>query len=108
VSIKFLRKALETQGLLSFSREFLCLDPVASSLRAIPEEDWLAGQEADMLPLPEANFSLSYEVAMDGGSAAVAVAWYSEDGIPHVQVLEHKAGFNWLPKAVADLLTKHR
>lgn len=108
VPIKFLRKALETQGLLNFSREFLCLDPVASSLRAIPEEDWLAGQEADMLALPEANFSLSFEVAMDGGSAAIACAWFSEEGIPHVQVLEHKAGYQWLPKAVADLLTAHR
>jgi hypothetical protein len=108
VPIKFLRKALETQGLLSFSREFLCLDPVASSLGAIPEEDWLAGQEADMLALPESNFSLSFEVAMDGGSAAIACAWYTEDGIPHVQILEHKAGFQWLPKAVADLLTEYR
>lgn len=108
VSLKFLRKALETQGLLSFSREFLCLDPVASSLRAIPEEDWLAGQEADMLALPEANFSLSFEVSMDGGSAAVAIAWYTEDGIPCVQILEHRAGYQWLPKTVADLLTEYR
>jgi phage terminase large subunit-like protein len=108
VSLKFLRKALETQGLLSFSREFLCLDPVASSLRAIAEEDWLAGQEADMLTLPESNFSLSYEVSMDGGSAAVAVAWFSEDGIPHVQILEHKAGYQWLPGYIGKALTDYR
>ncbi|WP_457950418.1 hypothetical protein ACTAQI_07500 [Pseudarthrobacter sp. alpha12b] len=108
VSLKFLRKALETQGLLSFSREFLCLDPVASSLRAIPEEDWLAGQVPDLLALPNENFSISFDVTQDGSAGAVAVAWYTADGIPNVQILEHKAGYNWLPASISKLLTDHR
>lgn len=108
VSIKFLRKALETQGLLSFSREFLCLDPVASSLRAIPEEDWLAGMVPDLLTLPADNFSLAYDITQDGSAAAVAVAWYTADGLPHVQILEHKAGQNWLPQYVAKCLKEYR
>lgn len=108
VSIKFLRKALETQGLLSFSREFLCLDPVAASLRAIPEEDWLATQVPDLLDLPKDNFSLAFDVTQDGSAAAVAVAWYTEDGLPHVQILEHKAGMNWLPSYVGKCLTEFR
>lgn len=108
VPIKFLRKALETQGLLSFSREFLCLDPVASSLRAIPEEDWLAGQEQDHLTLPTSNYSISYDITQDGSAGAVAVAWYTTDGIPHVQILEHKAGMNWLPQYVGKILTDTR
>jgi hypothetical protein len=107
VPIKFLRKALETQGLLSFSREFLCLDPVGSSLRAIPEEDWLAGQVPEMLALPE-TLTVSFDVTQDGSAAAVAVAWYTADGLPHVQILEHKPGFQFLPAYLGKLLTDHR
>ena len=108
VPIKFLRKALETQGLLSFSREFLCMDPQASSLRAIPEEDWLAGQEMDFLTMPTSNYSVSFDITQDGSAGAMAVAWYTSDGLPHVQILEHKAGFNWMPAAVAKILTDSR
>jgi phage terminase large subunit-like protein len=108
VSLKFLRKALETQGLLSFSREFLCLDPVASSLRAIPEEDWLAGQVPELLELPKDNFSLAYDICQDGSAGAVAIAWYTPEGIPSVQILEHKAGQNWLPGYIGKWLTDSR
>lgn len=108
VDIDFLREALETQGLLSFSREFLCLDPVASSLRAIPEEDWLAGQVPDLLTLPTDNFSLAYDICQDGSAGAVAIAWYTADGLPHVQILEHKAGQNWLPGFIGKWLTDSR
>lgn len=108
VSLKFLRKALETQGLLSFSREFLCLDPVASSLRAIPEEDWLATQVPELLELPASNFSISFDVVQDGSAGAVAIAWYTEEGLPHVQILEHKAGYSWMPAYIGKLLTDNR
>lgn len=108
VPIKFLRKALETQGLLSYSREFLCLDPVASSLRAIPEEDWLARQVPALLDLPADNYSISFDICQDASAGAVAVAWYTEDGLPHVQVLEHKAGMNWLPQYIGKILTDTR
>jgi phage terminase large subunit-like protein len=108
VSKKFLRKALETQGLLSFSREFLCLDPVASSLRAIPEEDWLAGQVPELLELPASNFSIAFDIPIDGSACAVAIAWYSPEGIPSVQILQHKAGYSWAPSYIAKLLTDHK
>ncbi|WP_185751148.1 hypothetical protein [Arthrobacter sp. 31Y] len=108
VSLKFLRKALETQGLLSFSREFLCLDPVASSLRAISEEDWAAGQVPDMLEIPSDNISIAFDTTPSGDAGAVAVAWYTPEGLPHVQILEHKGGINWLPAYIGKLLTEHR
>lgn len=108
VPIKFLRKALETQGLLSFSREFLCLDPVASSIRAIPEEDWLASQVPELLELPASNFSISFDVTQDGSAGAVAVAWYTPEGLPHVQMLAHRSGYGWMPAYIAKLLTDNR
>jgi phage terminase large subunit-like protein len=108
VKLSFLRKALETQGLLSFSREFLCLDPVASSLRAIPEEDWLAGQVPEMLALPASNVSIAFDTTQSGDAGAVAVAWYTPDGLPHVQILEHKGGINWLPGYLEKLLKAHK
>lgn len=104
----FLHEALETQGLLSFSREFLCLDPVASSLRAISEEDWEAGQVPDLLELPADNFSIAFDTTPSGDAGAVAVAWYTPDGQPHVQILDHRGGINWLPAYIGKLLTDHR
>ncbi|AOY71033.1 hypothetical protein ARZXY2_1480 [Arthrobacter sp. ZXY-2] len=108
VPIKFLRKALETQGLLNFSREFLCLDPVSTSLRAIPEEDWLATQVEEMLTLPTDNFSIAFDTTQSGDAGAVAVAWYTPEGLPHVQILEHKGGINWLPGFIEKLLKAHK
>ncbi|WP_156380217.1 hypothetical protein [Arthrobacter sp. Soil762] len=108
VKLSFLRKAFETQGLLSFSREFLCLDPVAASIRAIPEEDWLATQVENLLELPKDNYAVAFDIAQDGSSAAVAVAWYTSDGQPHVQVLQHKASFSWMPMYLGKLLTSQK
>lgn len=108
VPIKFLREALETQGLLSYSREFLCLDPVASSIRAIPEEDWLASQVPELLDVPASNISISFDITQDGSAGSVAVAWYTPEGIPSVQVLAHKAGYSWMPAYIAKLLTDNK
>lgn len=108
VTLKFLRKELEKLGLASFSREYLCLDPSASSIRAIPEEDWEATQVPDMLPLPTANFSAAFDVAPDGSSAALGIAWYDSNGQPCVQLLEHREGHSWLVTSLAKLLRDNR
>ena len=106
--IDVIRERFEGMSLASFMREYLCADPVASNLRAIDEEDWKATQVPDLLTLPTANFSAAFDVAPDGSSAALGIAWYDEQGRPHVQLLEHKAGYSWLPNAVAKLLKDHR
>ena len=107
VSIKFLRKSLETQGLLGFSREYLCLDPVAASVAAVDPEDWAATSTEEFPEIPP-GFSLAFDVAPDGSAAALALAFYSEDGRPHVQMVDYRAGSNWLPGVIARWLTEHK
>lgn len=106
VKIGFLRKQLEVMGLLGFSREYLCLDPVASSMAAIDPDDWQATLTEDFPAIPP-GFTLSFDCAVDGSSAALACAFYAE-GRPHVQVLDYRSGISWLPNAVAKYLREHR
>lgn len=107
VPIKFLRKQLEVMGLLGFSREYLCLDPVAASVNAIDPEDWEATTVGAFPTVPTA-FDVSFDVAPDGSAAALALAFYTEDGRPHVQVLDYRGGFSWLPRRLAELRKAHR
>jgi hypothetical protein len=103
-----IEERFEKMSLIQFQREYLCADPVASSIRAIPEEDWIAGQVPEMLALPASNFSIAFDTTQSGDAGAVAVAWYTPDGLPHVQILEHKGGINWLPAYLEKLLKNHK
>ncbi|WP_157357049.1 hypothetical protein [Arthrobacter sp. U41] len=106
--IEVIRERFEGMSLQSFMREYLCADPSASNLRAIDAEDWSATQVAELLALPGSGFSAAFDVAPDGSSAALAIAWYNEQGTPCVQLLAHKAGYSWLPVELAKLLKLHR
>lgn len=106
--IEVIRERFEGMSLQSFMREYLCADPSASNLQAINPEDWEATRVAELLALPTANFSAAFDVAPDGSSAALGIAWYNAEGTPCVQLLEHRAGFSWLPIALAKLLKEHR
>lgn len=105
--LKKFRQRFASMPLVSFMREYLCADPPNSVLRAIPEDEWEATTHPDYFDLPERDFAIGYDVALDGSAAAVSVAWYAE-GIPHVQVLHHKPGLNWVPGEIAKLLRGSR
>lgn len=106
--IKVMRKRFATMKLVSFQREYLCCDPVAANIAAIDPEDWEATAVNEMPPVPTGNFTVAYDIHPDGQSAALALAYYTEDGIPHIQMLDYRAGFSWLPSAIAKLLKEHR
>jgi hypothetical protein len=107
-SIKVLRKRFATMKLVSFQREYLCADPVAANIAAIDPDDWEATTVDEMPPVPAGNFTVAFDIHPDGQSAALALAYYTEDGIPHIQMLDYRAGFSWLPGEVAKLLKEHR
>lgn len=39
---------------------------------------------------------------------SIAVAGYRGDGLPHVEVIEHREGTGWIPERLAELGRKHR
>ncbi|MFC8038621.1 hypothetical protein ACFUOZ_04640 [Paenarthrobacter sp. NPDC057355] len=107
-SIKTIRKRFETMKLISFQREYLCADPQAANIAAIDPEDWLATQVDKMPEIPRGNFTLSYDVHPDGQSAAIALAYYTEAGLPHIQIVDYRAGFSWVPGELAKWMKEHR
>jgi hypothetical protein len=106
--IATIRKRFATMKLISFQREYLCADPVAANIAAIDPEDWEATTVEAMPAIPTGNFTVSYDIHPDGQSASLALAYYTDEGIPHIQMLDYRAGFSWLPLAIAKLVKEHR
>ena len=47
------------------------------------------------------------DVAPDRSSAAIATAGLRDDGLPHVELIEHKTGTGWVVDRLASLLASH-
>lgn len=105
--IDVIRERFEGMPLASFAREYLCADPVNASISAIDPDDWKATTAEDFLEVP-ATASIAYATGFGGSSGAIAAAWYTEDGRPHVQLLEHREGISWMPAEVAKILRDSR
>lgn len=103
--LEVIRERFDTMSLASFMREYLCADPPASSVSALDPELWEATTVPDPLPIPATGVTVAYACAMDDASAAVCAAWMTDTG-PVVQVLDHRAGIDWvapyLVKALRD------
>ena len=90
-----------------FVREYLCVWPPDSSNAALNPEKW-RDSAVDQLETPAGlPWSLGYDVAIGASAAAVAAAWFDEDGNPHVQLLDHRAGAHWIPDELQKATTKH-
>lgn len=75
-------------GVAKFAREYLNLWPEDYSQSAIDSATWRAGaQQLDDHPKPD-HFALSYDVAVDGSTAAIVAAW-RQDGRAFVEVIRH-------------------
>lgn len=87
-TIKVIRQRFDRYPLSSFMQEYLCADPLSSKEDAIPEEDWLATlqPEAEVPDYASYGYATSYP---HGTYAALVAAWYSEDGIPHISLVQH-------------------
>lgn len=98
---KMLKRAKQMER-ASFEREYLCRFPYSSDTRAISAEDWEALERVRVAERPS-RFTLAFDCAPDGSSAALVAAWRDEDGNPHVEVVEHRAGTKWIAKTVAEM-----
>jgi hypothetical protein len=71
----------------------------------ITKEMWAAiADEASTVVDP---VQFAFDVRPDRRAAAIGVAGFREDGLPHVEVVAHQSGTKWIPGRLAELLDHH-
>ncbi|WP_199444465.1 hypothetical protein [Umezawaea beigongshangensis] len=97
-----LRKALRSSGGRGFARECLGLWPRRRESRgAINVAQW--NQLADPDSRRVGDVALAVDIAPNRDWAAIALYGVREDGIGHVQVLDYRAGTDWLVARLVEL-----
>ncbi len=61
---------------------------------------------ADPASAPTDPVAFAVDVTIDRAWAAIAVAGLRADGVPHVEVVEHKRGTSWVAARMAELVAK--
>jgi hypothetical protein len=84
-----------------FARERLSISPdIMSGGGVISAESWAAGNEpAAQLSGP---YAFAFDVSPDHSWASIAVAC-AVDGRPHVEVVDHRSGTDWVSARLAEL-----
>lgn len=100
-TIAVMRQRFAKMQLPSFEREYGCRWPADSTTRAVDPEKWAEGL-VERVPLPE-RVGVAFDCASDGTSASVVYAWRDEDGVAYLDVVAHRAGTLWVPRAAADV-----
>ena len=105
--LETLQQRWDTMDMPTFVREYLCVWPPDSSQTAFNMADWEA-TTAKLLDSPDGlPWALGYDVAIGSSASALAAAWFDEDGQPHIQLLDHRAGAHWLPDELLKAQLKH-
>lgn len=102
-----LRKRLEKMPIAQFAREYLCIWPADRTVSALDKKKFAAGAVAPVAGAPDGvRWAAAFDCHMDGLSGSILAAWW-DAGVPHMQVMEHRAGVDWMPAAIAALLKAH-
>lgn len=102
-----LRKNFDKMPITQFAREYLCMWPADRTVSALDKKKFAAGAVAPIAGPPAGiPWAVAYDCHMDGLSGTFTAAWW-EDGRPHIQVMEHRAGTDWMPAVAAKLLQAH-
>ena len=104
-----LRERFELMPIAQFAREYLCIWPADRTVSALDKKKFEAGKVAPIAfeQLPEGTpWAASFECHMEGMSGSIIASWW-QDGVARAQVMEHRAGVDWMPTAVAQLLKAH-
>jgi hypothetical protein len=67
---------------------------------------WLALNDPTSTPVSPVRFA--FDVSPDRSGAAIAVAGKRDDGLAHVEIVEHRRGTGWLVDRLVELDEKHR
>ena len=108
-TIDVIRERFDAETGLSlpeFMREYLCIWPPDSTVSALDLQKWeITKDELVLQPPADIPWGIGWDVAIGGAEAAVAVAWIDDRDEPHVQILRHRAGSQWVPGYVAKGIT---
>jgi phage terminase large subunit-like protein len=105
--LETMQERFEDLPLPQFCAEYLGMWPEDYSRSAIDQKAWRACALPAFVPKPE-RFALAYDVAPDGSSAAIAAAWRDEEERPHIEVIVHRPGSDWLADSLLDLSRRLR
>lgn len=105
--LDIIQERREALGLPKFMREYLCIWPPDSKITALDLKKWkITETEALTAPPEGVPWGIGWDVAIGGDAAAVAVAWVDEHDEPHVQIMDHRAGSQWVAAYVAKAIGK--
>jgi hypothetical protein len=71
----------------------------------ITKEMWAACRDDASVVVDPVRFA--FDVTPDRQRAAIAAAGFREDGLPHVELTDHKSGTRWIPDRLEQLLRDH-
>lgn len=71
----------------------------------IAPDAWRALTDPASTPVDPVFFAI--DTTPDRSRSAIAVAGRREDGLSHVEIVEHRAGTSWVPPRVAELVERH-
>ena len=102
-----LTSALSVLGPAGFAREYL--NVWQSTLdRVIDPVVWAARRRRDAKPAPGVPPVFGVDVAVDRTGAAIVAVWPDLEGVPVLEVIEHRPGVMWAADRLTELHTAHR
>lgn len=96
------RGALDDAG---FARERLGIWSDATRLTVIPMDQWNA--LADQWSCRVGDVAFAIDVTPDHAWSAITACGARADGLPHVELIEHRAGTEWVAGRAKELKAKH-
>lgn len=84
-----------------FAREVLGVWDEPAGVGAVPLESWQACADLDSAPAGRPVFAV--DAAPGSRSAAIVAALWRADGLPHLEVVAHAPGTEWVPGRCAEL-----
>jgi hypothetical protein len=101
IAVEALQAAHDTDPEPIFRTECLCQRVPDLEPPKIPEAIWLACR--DVKSQIVGPVVLTWEVSWDRSHAAIGVAGYRADGMPHLELIEYRPGTRWLAKRMAEI-----
>jgi hypothetical protein len=104
ISYEALRAALETDPEPIFRTECLCQRVPDLVPSKIPLTAWV--KCADARSTMVGGLVLSWEVSWNRSRAAIGVAGYRPDGLPHVELIDYEQGTDWVAGRFGELVKR--
>lgn len=102
-----MRRNWRKLGKPQWSREYASMWPESFGERAVDPGLWEAARLASKPDRPE-RVAFGIGINRTGSAAAICAAWRTAKGVAYLEVIEHKAGTDWMPELMQYLTKKYR